>query len=345
MKKLNPAVRVDDTWEQVRPRLEQYDEYHVLESDELRRSAFDKHIRRLKEKEEDDLRSKERDYRNGSSHKRHRTATPEQDAYEADRRKAQAARERTYTKRGIPGVSPPPRERVRDWDSAGDRYEPSRGDSKDGRERERKVSTSNHYDRDRRDREAERERTYLSRADPKERTTVLEYGDEEGEVRPSTASRRGRRDSDVESTRSSKVSSGVYYSQGVDRYIPPTSRLYKDAERRGGAVMPRGRGARRYELDDNHGQDRVSPTSTSLSSVSPPALKRQAQEELRANPYKRNKISYNDLVDLDEHDISESERELKINACDAAPEEVRARDGESEGEEREWEEGEREESC
>ena len=61
MKKINPPVQVDDTWEQVRPRLEKYDEYQALETDDLRRSAFEKHIRRLKEKEEDDRRSKDRE--------------------------------------------------------------------------------------------------------------------------------------------------------------------------------------------------------------------------------------------------------------------------------------------
>ncbi|KIW01312.1 uncharacterized protein PV09_07348 [Verruconis gallopava] len=188
LKRLDPPVRVDDSWEQVRPRLEKYDEYKALDSDDLRRSAFDKFIRRLKEREEDDKRERERDHRNGHS-KRHRTATPEVDAYEAERRKAQALRERSYNKRTIPGVSPPPRSR--DWD--GDRY-----DGREGRE-SRKVS-GNHYERDRRDREAERERLYLSRADPKDRTAVLDYDLDE---RPSSGSRR-RRDSDQDSTRSSK---------------------------------------------------------------------------------------------------------------------------------------------
>jgi pre-mRNA-processing factor 40 len=193
VKRLDPPVRIEDTWEQVRPRLEKYDEYYALESDDLRRTAFEKHIRRLKEREEDERRDKDRDHRNGHS-KRHRTATPEADAYEADRRKAQAARERSYGKRGIPGVSPPPRSR--DWDA--DRY-----DGRDNRD-SRKVS-SNHYERDRRDREAERERSYLSRADPKDRTAPLDYDLDE---RPSSGSRR-RRDSDdasVRSARSSKVS-------------------------------------------------------------------------------------------------------------------------------------------
>lgn len=226
MKKLNPPVEVDDTWEQVRPRLEKYDEYRALETDDLRRAAFDKHIRRLKEKEEDDRRSKDRererdrtrdrdrerdrDHRNGRL-KREHTATPEADAYEADRRKAQAARERTYGSRGIPGVSPPPRSR--DWDA--DRYD-GRGDSRDGRD-SRKVSSSNHYDRDRRDREAERERSYLSRADPSARTTVLEYGDEEEPHRPSS---RRRRDSDGESVRSSKVSRHYSFYNQSGRLSP-----------------------------------------------------------------------------------------------------------------------------
>jgi pre-mRNA-processing factor 40 len=221
IKRLDPAVRIEDTWEQVRPRLEKYDEYKALETDDLRRSAFEKYIRRLKEREEDDRRDKDRDHRSNGHSKRNRTATPEADAYEADRRKAQAARERTYGKRGIPGVSPPPRSR--DWDA--DRYDGTR----DRDSRDRKVS-GNHYDRDRRDRETERERTYLSRADPKDRSAALDYDADE---RPGSGSRR-RRDSDegsIRSVRSTKVSSTNPYKRPRIHYEDDSGRLSSPSQR------------------------------------------------------------------------------------------------------------------
>lgn len=181
IKRLSPSVVVGDTWEQVRPRVEKLEEYRVLDSDGLARSAFDKVIRRLKEKAEEhggDRRDRER---NGDG-KRLRTRTPEMDAYEADRRKAQAARERNYGKRGASGLSPPaPRARDRD-----DRY--------DGR----KVST--HYGSER---ERERERSYTSRADPRDRPSELDYGD--GGSRPTTTRRRRESDVSARDVRDTKV--------------------------------------------------------------------------------------------------------------------------------------------
>jgi len=188
IKHLDPPVAAGDTWEQVRPRIEKLEEYRALDSDELRRSAFEKVIRRLKDKVDDhskDHSRRDRDHRNGHS-KRHRTRTPETDAYEADRRKAQAARERNYGKRGASGLSPPPRA----WD---------RDDRYDGRS---KVS-AREIERDRiRERESprerERERSYTSRADPRDRTSELDYGDS----RPGSI--RRRRDSEVGDARDTK---------------------------------------------------------------------------------------------------------------------------------------------
>jgi pre-mRNA-processing factor 40 len=193
IKHLEPPVAMGDSWEQVRSRVEKSDEYRALDSDEARRSAFDKYIRRLKEKEEEYEKEKahsrrgdkdrDRGHRNGHS-TRHRTRTPEVDAYEADRRKAMADRERNYGKKGVASFSPPPYVR------GDDRY--------DGRAK-RQVSLS-HYDRERRDRDGEREqRSYVSRADPRDRTSELDYGDS----RPPTL--RRRRDSDENSMRDSKV--------------------------------------------------------------------------------------------------------------------------------------------
>ncbi|KAF2401220.1 putative formin binding protein [Trichodelitschia bisporula] len=195
IKHLEPPVAVGDTWEQVRPRVEKLEEYRALSTDGLRRSAYDKVIRRLKEKEDEheslhgrrDRDHRDRDHR--SSHapagRRHRTRTPEVDAYEADRRKAQADRERQYRKSSVTGLSPPPR-RERDERDRFDRHS------------SRQVSSS-HYERERREREAERERSYTSRADPRDRGLELDYGDS----RPPSGVRR-RRESDAGSNRSGR---------------------------------------------------------------------------------------------------------------------------------------------
>jgi len=213
IKRLMPPVSLTDDWEQVRPRLENLSEFQVLESDDLRRQAFDKFVKRSKEREEErerdvdrSVRSRDRDrdrererdrdrgdryHRSsrGDSHRpRHRTRTPEIDAYEADRKKAQADRERQHRK-GSFGLSPPRRSRDRE-----ERYERDRGDRYDGRSRH-----ADHYERERRDREVERERSYVSRADPRDAANAeLDYGDS----RPTNM--RRRRASEV-SERATKV--------------------------------------------------------------------------------------------------------------------------------------------
>ncbi|EEP78577.1 conserved hypothetical protein [Uncinocarpus reesii 1704] len=229
IKRLDPPIRVSDTWEQVKQRVEKTEEYHAVDNEELRCSAFDKAVRRLKEKEEDAERDREasdRDRREAydrfdrldrserghrSTHATYRaerratsrlSRTPEPDAYEADRRKAQADRERSYRKAS--GLSPVPtshREKDRD-------RERGRGRGRDRdreRERERERPSSRHvghYDRERRDWEEEREKLYPSRADPRSSREELDYGVEE--VSRSTSSqmvgeRRRRRDSETES--------------------------------------------------------------------------------------------------------------------------------------------------
>jgi pre-mRNA-processing factor 40 len=220
IKHLEPAVGLSDTWEQVRPRLEKFEEFQALDSDDLRKQAFDKHMKRLKERDEEHDRRpekgdkdrerdrdrdshRERDREHGrDSHRRHRTRTrtPEVDAYEADRRKAQADRERQYrkTSASASGLTPPPRrdrDRERDRERDRDRNRDDRYDRYDGRSR---GGSSSHYDRERREREAEREKNYHSRADPRERASELDYGDS----KPSSV--RRRRDSDA-SGRDSKV--------------------------------------------------------------------------------------------------------------------------------------------
>ncbi len=215
IKHLEPPVLVTDSWDQVRLRVQNLDEYRALESDELRRSAFEKVIRRIKEKEEDLEKERdkersrreprdreasrghshraERDTRSGhvSSHRSNRHArtsrSPEPDAYEADRKKAIADRERQYRKAAPIGLSPPPpivRER-------GSRDRLERGSSRRG--------SMTHYDRERRDREEERERLYRTRGDPRGSRDELNYGEDRG-----GSARRRRTESDGDSVGSSR---------------------------------------------------------------------------------------------------------------------------------------------
>ena len=175
-----PPITSSTTWDSIRPHISHFDEFKALDNEDLCRQAFDKVLRRLKEKEEDERHSskrdrsrtrdhRDRDPRNGhiSSHRhanpmdrhdrRRGSRTPELDAYEEDRRKAMADRERQYHKSGSTGLSPPPR----------------------SRERERIPSHPprlSHYDRERRDREDERERLYRARGDPRGSRDELDYG-------------------------------------------------------------------------------------------------------------------------------------------------------------------------
>lgn len=210
IKRLEPPVELGDTWEVVRPRVEKTDEYRALKSDTLRESAFDKYMQRLKDKETErrdrrrDERPRSRDrrergdrdreYRNGDSHRRdrHRTRTrsPENDPYAAERRRAMQDREARYRDSERTGLSPP--RRARDYRDD-DRYEPRR---------RTRSPLGDHYGRERREREVERERTYrvadpLSRADPREGSLSLDYGDGAGR----TANSRRRRESDASASR------------------------------------------------------------------------------------------------------------------------------------------------
>jgi len=196
-----PPVTSSTTWESIRPYVSHFEEFKALDNDDLHRQAFDKVLRRLKEKEDDmenERRSgkrdrsrtrdhRDRDPRNGhiSSHRhsnpmdrhdRHRgSRTPEVDAYEAERRKAMADRERNYHKSGSTGLSPPPQSRERERISS-------------------RPPRLSHYDRERRDREEERERLYRTRGDPRGSRDELDYG---GGL--SSVSNRRRRESDADS--------------------------------------------------------------------------------------------------------------------------------------------------
>ena len=208
----NPPIHPASTWESTRPQISHFDEFKALDSDELRRQAFDKVVRRLKEKEEDAEKEREksrtlkrdrdhdRDLRNGHSSRHHsnsdrhvpasrRSRTPELDAYEADRRKAMADRERQYRKSSATGLSPPPplpRERL-------DRERHERAPSRHG---DMRLS---HYERERRERDEERERLYRTRGDPRGNRDELDYGELRGGVR-----RRRGPESDGESAGSGR---------------------------------------------------------------------------------------------------------------------------------------------
>ncbi|KAL8995241.1 MAG: hypothetical protein Q9169_004977 [Polycauliona sp. 2 TL-2023] len=183
----NPPITASSTWESIRPQIAHFEEFKALESDDLRRQAFEKVIRRLREKEDDHAdreRSShgKRDRRNGHAYDpRDRHRTPELDIYEAERRKAMADRERVYsTKAGATtGLSPPPPLRSRERD----RHERmgSRGERE--RERERRghryptTSDLEHTPRSsvRGEEDLGRERLFASRAARGERE--LDYGD------------------------------------------------------------------------------------------------------------------------------------------------------------------------
>ncbi|KAI5305168.1 hypothetical protein KEM56_005100 [Ascosphaera pollenicola] len=250
IKHLEPPVRVTDTWDQVKPRVEKTDEYRALESEESRIAAFDKVIRRLKEKEEDiekdrasrrdhdridrratagergsasgsgvdrdRERERDRDYRYRPDRKssgRFVSRSPEPDPYEADRRKAQADRERNYRRSSI--YSPPTRDRRDDREERDRERERERERDRE-RERERDIRIRererrhSRYDREREHRDLDRDeydRFYRSRADPRSRGEELDYGGDSAVTTPTFPSeRRKRRDSEATSVASRKRS-------------------------------------------------------------------------------------------------------------------------------------------
>ncbi|KAI1337452.1 hypothetical protein F5Y15DRAFT_417920 [Xylariaceae sp. FL0016] len=222
IKHMDPPVLPDDTWEKIRPRLARAPEFQAVASEDSRRGAFEKVLRRVRDREEEDrdrhkrrdrsldrgtYRDRERDRERDRPHRSDRarpsrhSRSPEPDAYEADRRKAIAEREKNYRKSSMAesllsdrrtsdsyrdrDVRDRERERDRDRDRERDRER-----DRDYAPRSRRDDPPSHYDRERRDREEERERLYRRRV---ERAPVeeLPYGDE----RP-TSSRRRRADDD-----------------------------------------------------------------------------------------------------------------------------------------------------
>ncbi|OAA37225.1 pre-mRNA-processing protein prp40 [Metarhizium rileyi] len=263
LKRLDPPIVSSDTFEKVRPRLLKSEEFQAVGSEDLRRSAFDKHIRRLREKEEDDVNRghrrgslvstereisrREEDRSRGERSQRstrpaRRSRSPEQDPYEADRRKAIAERERNHRKSTMAEnlltsdrggrLSPPPRrerererdrdrererdrERDRDRDPVRDRERDRDRDERerdpDRRPRSRRDDDS-HYDRERRDREDERERLYRRRID-RGSYDELPYGDE----RPSGSRRRRQDDEDDAARKETRDPKRVKRDRSRDR--------------------------------------------------------------------------------------------------------------------------------
>lgn len=212
LKELEPPVSIADTWEDILPRVEKLKEYKALNPKSLAEKAFDKHVRRLQQKERDkerdrkrerdrdrdrDRRERERtrEYHNGHSESRRhatRTHSPEVNAYDEERKKAQQDREARYKKDDSTGLSPLPRhDRARNRDYDDDRR----------RDRERlRQGPGDHYGHERREREAQRERVFSSRAGPTDTIVELNYGDSD-----SLGSRR-RRDSEGDSLSSKRES-------------------------------------------------------------------------------------------------------------------------------------------
>ncbi|EDO04133.1 hypothetical protein SS1G_06616 [Sclerotinia sclerotiorum 1980 UF-70] len=243
IKHLEPPVRIGDEYERVRSRFEGSEEYLAVPTDELRRSAFDKVIRRLKEKEEDAEkdRSKRRDrasvdrpthkdrerdrgHRGSARHDR-RSRSPEPDAYEADRRKAIADREKNYRKGGMADtlLSPSRRDRrdpdIHDRERERDRLMRDRDLDKP---RSRREDSMSHYERERRDREDEREKLYRRRGDPRGSIDELPYGDER------SSAPRKRRESEVDVRRDSKRTRRENTPKQRERSpVPPRERRHR----------------------------------------------------------------------------------------------------------------------
>ncbi|KAJ8133374.1 hypothetical protein O1611_g247 [Lasiodiplodia mahajangana] len=173
IKHLDPPVAADDTWEKVRPRLARATEFQAVTSEEARRGAFEKVLRRVKDREEEDRdrhKRRERSPDRGTYRERekgdrsHRSdrarRSPEPDAYEADRRKAIAEREKNYRKSSMAESLLSDRRQtdshrdrdIRDRDRDRDRdYDRDRRDTRD-RSRSPDTRDRDRDDRDDRDR-------------------------------------------------------------------------------------------------------------------------------------------------------------------------------------------------
>ncbi|KAF8476045.1 hypothetical protein BDZ91DRAFT_689892 [Kalaharituber pfeilii] len=164
LKHLEPPVEVTDSWEQVRPRIQKLEEFQALETEELRRQAFDKFIRRLKEKQEErekDIERRERKEKDREREKekekekeKEREKLPRSDRDRIDRER-ERERERSH------------RDRDRDSDLGRNSHHYHRS-SRHPRDREgshghrsRSPPEPDMYEAERRRAAGERERQYL----------------------------------------------------------------------------------------------------------------------------------------------------------------------------------------
>ena len=158
IKHLEPPVTSGDSWDRVQSRINNLEEYRALDSDELRRTAFEKVIRRLKEKDEDV------EHERARREKEHDRHLVEKSSLRHNGRDRERDRERERE-----------RERDRERDSGRDRdRDRDRGRERD-RERDRREShlgrSGRHsrrsrtpepdaYEAERKKAQAERERQY-----------------------------------------------------------------------------------------------------------------------------------------------------------------------------------------
>lgn len=226
MKHLDPPIEVADTWEQVRSRIQKLEEFTALEPEELRKTAFEKFIRRLKEKHED--REKERERKEKDRGERERGDRRGEKDREGRAYRGETTVEARNGHRGSASYHKPTESRHhRDSHHASrspepDAYEAERRRAAGERERQYQHrgstarSTSHHrsergearrpesrhrherdrgesvYDRERREREDERERLYRTRGDDEYRTRRRARP-----LSPTEESEDGRRDSKV----------------------------------------------------------------------------------------------------------------------------------------------------
>jgi len=71
-----PPVTSSTTWESIRPHISHFEEFEALDNDDLRRQAFDKVLRRLKEKEDDMENERRSSKRDRSRTRDHRERDP-----------------------------------------------------------------------------------------------------------------------------------------------------------------------------------------------------------------------------------------------------------------------------
>lgn len=229
LKRMDPPVTLSDTFDKVRPRILKVAEFQSLPDDALH-NVFDRHMRRLREKEEDlargarhssdrdvsrrdgDRARSERSHRSGGGGSRRRSRSPELDPYEADRRKAIAERERNHRKSTMAEtLLASERERGGTSGAGGRRpsSSPRRERDHPPRDYDRPSRSRRDDDRDydRRDREEDRER-YRRRAGAERGSyDELPYGDE----RPASGARRRRQDEEDDYARRDSRDSKVRF--------------------------------------------------------------------------------------------------------------------------------------